>query len=321
MAIKKSDTISPLIEIMSECRKLDIATLHTQTDQFDALNKLPDWLLKNVIYPFLDWVLKLDEVDSLIQENSSKKDMEFAKGILDSLDIHAVTAEKELENIPKEGAVIIACNHPMGITDGVILDAIMKVRSDISVLGMEFVSALTNNMDNELIPVNKMIASNERNKEEIFERASQALKDGKVLLIMGSGTGANKKNLGTTGKPVDGKWKTGVTHFALEQNVQIVPAYIEGENDWWYYLIRALSKKASMFFYLRQFLKKSGQRFPIRFGKEIRPKVIHMWKTKIEDEIQNNLHPELDTPEKRKKYPYYAIAQKIRDRVFALADK
>ena len=60
---------------------------------------------------------------------------EFFGKVLKQLDITVDAAGKDLENIPKEGGLLIYANHPFGFTDGAaVMSAVKSVRPDVKVL-------------------------------------------------------------------------------------------------------------------------------------------------------------------------------------------
>lgn len=271
--------------------------------------------------PFLSKILKLDEVNEIFENCEGPKDMDFVDKIFDYVDIHADINPEDLAKIPKEGGFIAMITHHMGITDGVAVEAIAKVRRNIRILGMGFVSELTGNINNMLIKVEKMGKRSDENRAEIRRKSVEALKNGNALILMGSGTGASKI---IDGHPVDKPWKEGGPRFAIEQMMKqgekgfpILPIHVGGKNDWWYYLLRSIAKPVTMPLYIRQFLKRKGEKFPVKIGELLTPEFLceefaaRLKKIKIENRGI--------TEKAAEKLAYKSIAQLIRSKAYEAA--
>ena len=92
----------------------------------------------------VEWATGLAKLERLYQQRpSSQSSFEFMRYTLDALNIDYAIAKGSLENIPKDGPVVIVANHPLGAIEGVILaDLIGQVRSDVKVLANEMLKRL-----------------------------------------------------------------------------------------------------------------------------------------------------------------------------------
>jgi putative hemolysin len=272
--------------------------------------------------PFITKILKLDTVNKVFEACEGKKDMDFVDGVLnhEDVDIHAEISDEDLAKIPQEGAFIAMITHHGGISDVAAIEAIGRVRRDIKVLGMGFVTELTENVSGVLIKVEKMAKRNDDQRNEIRIKSIQALDEGHVLVLMGSGTGAYKTK---KGRPVDKPWKEGGPRFAIEQMLKggkgfpVLPMHVEGKNDWWYYLLRSISKAASMPLYIRQFLKRKGKKFEVKIGEMIMPEFLCQ---EFADRIAKIREGDKELSDSAaEKLAYKSIAQLIRKKAYEAA--
>ena len=81
-------------------------------------------------------VLKLDQVNSVYQNAYECKDAAtFIDRILEQINVDFHVSERDLENLPKDGAFITVSNHPYGGIDGLILLRILtNRRTDFKVI-------------------------------------------------------------------------------------------------------------------------------------------------------------------------------------------
>lgn len=269
-----------------------------------VINKFPPLirplLFDKRVQEIVEKILCLDELNPLLGNNFGLKNVELTRKIIEDMKLKAISST--IDKIPPTGRLIVGADHPMGITDLVLLNAILRVREDINVLGMDFVKVLSEDFNKILISVNKISPRTEENRAEIRRKTGEALEREEVVVIMGAGTGARKKGLGLRGKPIEAPWQKGIIHYALDYDAPILPAAIDGENSWWYYPLRSVSKTLSMFLYLDQFFRKRGAKIPVTFGDIITPEKLR--------EMIANAENEND--------PLYATAQSLREIVIGL---
>ena len=87
----------------------------------------------------------LDKLNELYDRLADYKGVEFADKVLEYLDISLNVNTPALENIPKEGGVVITSNHPFGGLDGLAALSILgKVRKDVKILTNFILSKVPN---------------------------------------------------------------------------------------------------------------------------------------------------------------------------------
>ena len=80
-------------------------------------------------------VMKINDVNKLYSKFQKLEGMDFVDGILDGLGIKIEIDEKDLKNIPAEGAFIAIANHPYGGVEGLILLKILCMqRPDVKIM-------------------------------------------------------------------------------------------------------------------------------------------------------------------------------------------
>jgi len=109
--------------------------------------KLPKPLAK-LIHPLLVSVLGLKKIDEIYDGACDlKMDINFAEKLLhkDVMNIKIDYNESDLENIPKEGPLVIVANHPLGAIDGIALLALLKrARPDVKLMANYILGTIPN---------------------------------------------------------------------------------------------------------------------------------------------------------------------------------
>ena len=101
---------------------------------------------------YIERVVHAKEINRFLDEHKDTRGIAFTDAVLASMGANLLV--EGIENIPKEGGYIFACNHPLGGLDGLaVISAIGKVRSDIKFFVNELLMAIKN-LDEILVPVN-----------------------------------------------------------------------------------------------------------------------------------------------------------------------
>lgn len=135
-----------------------------------------------------------------------------------------------LDNIPKDGPLILLSNHPYGILDGLILGHILSsVRGDFRILA-NHVFRKAEELDRIVLPI-----SFDETKEamrlnvETRKTSLKYLSDGGAIGIFPGGTVATSKR--PFSRPMDPAWRTFTAKMVLKSNAKVVPIYFQGYNS------------------------------------------------------------------------------------------
>ena len=83
------------------------------------------------VEPALQRLLVPDRVARALQSAPQSGGAEFARGVLDFLNIRFAVEESDLLRIPAKGPIVAVANHPFGIVEGLVLAVILeRVRPD-----------------------------------------------------------------------------------------------------------------------------------------------------------------------------------------------
>ena len=107
--------------------------------------KLAKWLPGFVIR-YLKKTLHQDELNDFLEKHKDVYNAAFCSAVIDYFNIH--TEIEGIENIPKEGPVIIAMNHPLGGMDAMALISALKgQREDLKFIVNDLLMNLHNLKD------------------------------------------------------------------------------------------------------------------------------------------------------------------------------
>jgi len=233
---------------------------------------LPRWLeiiLMPIIWVINRWLLVSRVANDIIitGEKRGIKNTAFMAYASDYLKFDVMLYGAE--NLPKEGAAIIAANHPGGGDLCVIFKALqMMQREDAKILINPLVHFAQ--IEDMVIPIPK---GDLVRKEQMNKKVDDAFDAGNVFPIFPAGQDSRMID----GKIQDTPWKGTFVSQAIRHGAPIVPVHISGSNSSWFYTVARFRKALGIrfnleqFFLIREIFLARGKRVTVTIGKPINP--------------------------------------------------
>lgn len=210
-----------------------------------------------------------------------------------------------LENIPKEGACVIVCNHPHGMSDGLMFgDIAMKVRSDVRIVVNEFLHHVRGMRPYQItVDVYGGEAAKRANMQGMREML-RWLKDGHCLLVFPSGSAATWS--WKDKRVIDDPWQTNISAIIRKTGATVVPMHFSGHNGLFFQTVSVLAKGIRSNFLAREILRDGKTLHHAKLGKPIVPSTIATNETdeELTDFLRlNSMMLRYPAPEKAKHPP------------------
>ena len=177
-----------------------------------------------------------------------------------------------LENIPKEGACVVVCNHPHGMSDGLMFgDVVMKVRQDVRIVVNEFLHCVRGMRPYQItVDVYGGEAAKRANMAGMRE-ILRWLRDGHCILVFPSGSAAtfSWQDKGI----IDDPWQENITAIIRKTQATTVPMYISGHTGMFFQALSVVAKGLRANFLPREILRDGRMRHKISLGAAIPPSV------------------------------------------------
>jgi 1-acyl-sn-glycerol-3-phosphate acyltransferase len=236
-----------------------------------AYKFLPRFLIN-----WLKRILHEDDINKGMVYMEQFHGLEFNQAVLDFFNVKIECIG--IENLPKDGGVIIASNHPLGGMDGMsLIKAIGSVRPDVRFIVNDVLRNLKNYGD-IFVGVNKVGNVKSRDSLQLVE---QVYATDAAILVFPAGLVSRKFSDGIR----DLDWNKSFINKAIKYNKPIVPVFIEGKNSKFFYNFarwrKRLGIKANieMLFLPDEMFKQKGNTIKIHFGKPIEPSVFYTERT------------------------------------------
>lgn len=219
-------------------------------------------IVKNAISKFSDSIIHQNEINEFVNKNDHLGSYEFIDDVLDYFNFNFTVLDKEIENIPSSGRVVIVANHPLGALDSfALIKLVSRVRKDIKIVANDFLKEFKS-LDSILIHINNFRA---RQKKEAIENIYESLDNDMALIIFPSGEVSRASATGIKDK----KWNKGFLKFAYRSNSPILPIFIGGKNSKTFYSISAINKKLSTLLLANEMFNQKNKTIEISVGEII----------------------------------------------------
>jgi len=169
----------------------------------------------------------------------------------------------ELENIPTEGPVVLAANHPIGSLDALaLLKTVAVIRPDVRIVANQMLSSLEPLRD-LFIAVDNMGAG--RASRNQIEAIQAHLKQGGALIVFPAAEVSRLSLAGVRDRP----WSNGFLRLAAKVAAPIVPMRVQARNSARFYLASLLYKPLSTALLVDEMFRQQGKSIRIRIGERI----------------------------------------------------
>ncbi len=246
------------------------------------LKWLPRFLLS-----YMKRIVHQDEFNDFLLRTKDVMDHKFIDAAI--LDFGVVLISEGLENIPKEGGLIIVANHPLGGIDGIALMCeVGKRRTDQKAIVNDILMNLEN-MASLMIPVNK----HGKNAAVSIAQIDQSYASEGCTIVFPAGLVSRKQN----GKIEDLEWKKSFVTKAIKYKHDVIPVYIDAQNSGFFYNLARFRKtmgiKANieMFYLVNETYKQKGKAIkitvgsPISYEKFTKENTDQQWAQKVKEHV------------------------------------
>jgi putative hemolysin len=211
---------------------------------------------------FLKRLLREQELNTLFAQCEGLEGLEFIDKVLDNFHFSYSVVDRERENIPAEGRVVIVANHPLGILDGLaLLKLVSTVRQDVRIVANDILMQVKP-LRSLLLPV--VTFGQSLNKTNI-DAIDSALQNEEAVIIFPSG---EVSRAGPTGIK-DGSWRSGFFRMAERAEASILPVFLGGKNSALFYTLSMIFKPLSTLMLVREMYQQKTMILPVRIGELI----------------------------------------------------
>ena len=189
-------------------------------------------------------------------------------------DLLALKVEtRGLDRIPRTGRLVVICNHPTGIADGLaVYDALKAVRPDSAFYANADAHRVSPRFGEVLIPVEWVEAKRTRETtRRTLEQTRAAMEAERCLVIFPAGRLARRQ---ADGRLLDPPWASSAAAVARKHRAPVLPIHVAGPWSTLFHLFHGVSDELRDITLFHELLNKRGRRFVLTVGPAIPPEAL-----------------------------------------------
>jgi putative hemolysin len=238
---------------------------------------------RNPLVEIVQQVTRLKAINHLYAKVSDKQGEEFVDGLFSQLKITTQFKQDQLNQIPKEGPLVVVCNHPFGALDGLMaLKILLQVRSDIKVMA-NFILSEVKPISDYFFSVNPFENQVNKNSRGGVRASLEHVQSGGCLIVFPAGEVSTLPK-GKLRHPVDKRWSDSVIKLIQKTTASVLPIYFYGDNSYLFHLLGKIHPQLRTAALPSELLRKKNKELVVEIG---RPILHNDWSV-IEDVAQLN---------------------------------
>jgi putative hemolysin len=216
-------------------------------------------LLFPLLHKFLRKMLHEQAFTDFFEQYPYLHGIEFVEQALEYFNFSFTVSERQRENIPATGRVVIVANHPIGSLDGLaLLKLVHDIRSDVKVVANDLLMAVEP-LRSCLLPVKNMTG---KSSASHINRIWKALDQNQVVIFFPAG---EVSRIGSSGIR-DGRWRNGFLKMAERTKSPILPIHVGGRNSMKFYLTSLLAKSLSTLMLVGEMFRQERKQIHFTIG-------------------------------------------------------
>lgn len=230
-------------------------------------NKFPGFaerspLIRKSTLSLLRKLTREQEINNFLREHQGQRGIDFIDRIFEYFNFSYSVSQRERNNIPAQGKVVIIANHPIGSLDGLaLLRLVSEVRKDVKIVANDMLMAFEPLQD-LFLPLDNMTRAAYK---QSYKNIVQALGDEQAVIIFPAGEVSRASAAGIR----DGKWQAGFLHFARKTRAPILPIFVSAKNSLLFYSASMLFKPLATALLAHEMFNKRSAEIKFRVGEMI----------------------------------------------------
>ncbi len=193
-------------------------------------------------------------------------DPQFFANALTQANIRGNFTGFDLAQVPSQGPLLLAANHPFGIVDGLILcDLAMRLRGDFRIL-INALLCQDERLAHHFLPVDfAPTAAAQRTNIRTKALAVQALKDDVPVVVFPGGGIATANRFGF-GELEEFPWTTFAAKLVKQSQATVLPLFFHGQNSRLFHVASHIGEPLRLALLIRETLGRFGQEVSVSVG-------------------------------------------------------
>ena len=224
-------------------------------------NGVPELVLRACLNGLLGYRHTVELANSLVNLSAERIFTDVGQQLAKNVRVSGI------QNIPSHGPVLIVCNHPTGIADGLILhNALLARRDDIYFFANRDITRVFPQMESMIAPVEwRPEKRRHTGMRHLMQYVRDATANGRIGIIFPSGRLAKRVGLNLVERP----WMASAAMIARKFELPVVPVHISARNSLLFYLFDLIHPTLRDITLFHETLNKGGFPFDVRIGEAV----------------------------------------------------
>ncbi|PIB23272.1 hypothetical protein BFP76_09685 [Amylibacter kogurei] len=163
-------------------------------------------------------------------ERRKNKNPDFWVSVMEEMEIDIMVTDDDLARIPKTGSLVVVCNHPHGLVDGLVIAWLLsRVRQDFRIMARALLNGVEAAEKNLLSVSFPHEEDSVRKNLNTRKEALSSVKDGHCIAVFPAGTVSTSQT--AFGPVVEAEWGTFTSKLIRQTDTVVLPIYFPGSNS------------------------------------------------------------------------------------------
>jgi putative hemolysin len=219
-------------------------------------------IIRNSTLSILRKLTRETEINSFLREHQGNRGIDFIERIFEYFNFSYSISQRERNNIPAQGRLVIIANHPIGSLDGLaLLRLVSEVRKDVKIIANDMLMAFEP-LHDLLLPLDNMTRGAYK---QSYKNIISALNNEQAVIVFPAGEVSRASPTGIK----DGKWQAGFLHFARKTKAPILPIFVSAKNSMLFYSASMIFKPLATALLAHEMFNKHSAEIKFRVGEVI----------------------------------------------------
>ena len=230
-------------------------------EKFPSFANQP-YIIRKPTISILRRIIHESQINEFLEQNQDAEGLEFIDRVFEYFNFSYTVSDRDRQNIPSKGKVVIFANHPIGSLDGLaIIKLICEVRPDAKIIANDLLSHFAA-LNNYLIPLDNMTGGSARRS---YKRVLEALGREEAIIIFPAGEVSRAHPTGVK----DNRWLPGFLNFARRAQAPLLPVHINAKNSLLFYSASMVYKPLGTALLAHEMFKQHSRVIKFRVGEAI----------------------------------------------------
>lgn len=219
-------------------------------------------------------------------------DRSFFRTAIAALSLDVRYDSRRLAGIPRDGALVVAANHPFGVLDGIVICALLeRARPDFLVLTNSLLMRAPE-MRARMLPVDFAQTRDalRMNLESRAKALDHVASGGCVVIFPAGAVSTAPDRLGR--KPaVDGPWSPFAARLVRSGGASVLPVYFPGQNSRLFQIASHIHPALRLGLFFHEVRRRIGTPFPVVIGEAAAAEAFaHMERNALVDDLRARVY-------------------------------